>query len=75
MMQTYPLQCQELFLSQPQKQLTAAQVYELFFPVYSAIGSNAREKEQEIMMFWFSFLEECEGEDAITCTMCPCPIG
>ena len=71
MMQTYPLQCQELFLSQPQKQLTAAQVYDLFFLFTLPAGLMLEKKSRKL----FSFLEECEGEDAITCTMCPYPIG
>ena len=57
----YSTQFEELLLSK-NIHLTAAEVYSLFVPSYSAEGSNARVKELEIMTYWLTFLEECESE-------------
>ena len=57
----YPIQCERLFLTKEQEQLTAVQFYDLFVPCFSPEGSNAKEKEVEAMGYWMTFLEECEG--------------
>lgn len=58
MLKKYPVQCEDLFLTQP---LTALQIYDLFSPIYSPRGSNAWEKELQVMVYWMNFLEDCEG--------------
>ena len=65
MIKRYPTQCEALFLAQGQKKLTAIQLFDLFSPYYSPDGSNAREREVEIMYYWMNFLEECEGTRTI----------
>ena len=42
--------------------LTADIVQDLFKPFYSPTGSNRREHEEEVIMFWISFLQEIEGQ-------------
>lgn len=61
MLRKYSVQCKELFVTREPKKLTALQLYDLFSPSYSPEGSNAREGELQIMMYWMNFLEECEG--------------
>ena len=61
MVRNYPSQCEELFLAGERRALSAAVVYDIFRPCFSPEGSNAREKELETMLFWTSFLEQCEG--------------
>ena len=41
--------------------LTADIVQDLFKPCYSPSGSNQREKEEEVIMYWINFLQEIEG--------------
>lgn len=61
MLKRYPVQCEELFLTREPKKLTAPQIYDLFSPIYSPQGSNAWEKELQVMVYWMNFLEDCEG--------------
>ena len=42
--------------------LTAEIVQDLFKPDYSPSGSNQREREEEIIMYWINFLQEIEGK-------------
>ena len=64
MIRKYPLQCRSLSVAadHEQRRLKAYQVYNLFRPIHSLEGFNAKEKELEVIMYWMSFLEECEGE-------------
>ena len=63
MVNWYPNQCEALFITRERRKLTAMQLYDLFSPTHSPEGSNAKEKELEIMVYWMSFLEECECID------------
>lgn len=59
MVKRYPNQCETLFVTKELKKLKAEQLYDIFKPLYSVDGSNAKEKELEVMTYWMSFLEEC----------------
>lgn len=41
--------------------LTAEMLQDLFKPDYSPSGSNQREHEEELIMFWINLLQEIEG--------------
>ena len=41
--------------------LTAEMVQDLFKPDYSPSGSNQREHEEELIMYWINLLQEIEG--------------
>ena len=63
MIRKHPLQCEPLLVTPERQRLTAYQLYNLFHPIHSVDGSNVKEKELEVSLFWMCFLEECEGED------------
>ena len=61
MLKRNPVQCEDLFLTREPRKLTALQIYDLFSPNFSPQGSNARDKELQVMVYWMDFLENCEG--------------
>lgn len=52
----YPSTMHHLFVSQPQP-LTSDSMMFLFQPVLSPEGSNRREDEEQLIMYWVHFLE------------------
>ena len=47
------------------KRLTAASFQEMFLVCYSAQGSNDRMAEEAIVMSFYDYLQDCEGEKCI----------
>ena len=45
--------------------LTAEVVQDIFKPFYSPSGSNRREHEEQVIMYWISLLQEIEGQFSI----------
>ena len=49
-------------LARKENQLTAAYIQDLFNVQYSAKGSNDAKHEQAVIMNWYTYLMECQGE-------------
>lgn len=56
----YPEHLKELFIYNP-KPVTASDLDQIFLPQFSPHGSNAREKEEVIILNWKDYIYEAEG--------------
>ena len=56
----YPEELKEIFVHNPQT-VTASILDQIFIPQFSPPGSNAREKEEAIILNWKDFIYEAEG--------------
>jgi len=61
LLQKNPRTLRQLFFA-CQQTLTADAVQDLFAVEFSPSGSNSREKEEELIMFWVTFLNVIEGK-------------
>ena len=61
MIKAYPHTVYSLLQSQPEP-MTATCMIDLFQPRFSEQGSNKREKEEEMMMYWIQMLELIGGK-------------
>ena len=58
----YPVELWSLLaVNKKEKKLTAADIQDLLMAVYSPSGSNLREEEERVIMFFYNFLQACEG--------------
>ena len=60
LIKAHPSILQEAFVHSDKK-FTASDLDELFLPVFSPAGSNAREKEEAIVLNWKDYIFEAEG--------------
>ena len=60
LVKVHPNVLRELFVYD-HKTFTAADLDELLLPVFSPIGSNAREKEEAVILNWKDYVFEAEG--------------
>lgn len=60
LIKAHPNVLRELFVCD-HKAFTAADLNELLLPVFSPIGSNAREKEEAVILNWKDYIFEAEG--------------
>lgn len=60
LLRKHPVSMRPLFVASHDV-LTADCLQDLFKPDYSPSGSNQREKEEELIMYWINFLQETEG--------------
>jgi len=51
-----------LAASERPKKLKCIEVQDLFTVLYSPIGSNNRQREEASIMYFYTFLQECEGK-------------
>ena len=56
----YPEEMKAIFVHNPQT-VTASILDQIFTPQFSPPGSNAREKEEAIILNWKDFIYEAEG--------------
>ena len=56
----YPEHLEEIFVHNPQP-VTAGILDGIFMPQFSPLGSNAREKEEAIILNWKDYIYEAEG--------------
>ena len=57
-----PCMMRPLFTGTGQEQkLTAELLFDLFSPQFSSVGSNRREQEEKIVMFWDNYLQMVQG--------------
>ena len=61
-MQKYPSQFSEIFCKQL-KTLDAHMVDLLFTPTFSEDGSNTKHQEEQAIVYWRDYLEDCDGKD------------
>ena len=61
LLQRNPHTLRQLFIAY-QQTLTADSLQDLFAVQFSPNGSNSREKEEELIMFWVTFLNLIEGK-------------
>lgn len=59
-MRQHPDQFRDIFCRQPMS-LDAHMVDLLFTPIFSEIGSNIRSKEEQAIVFWRDYLQDCGG--------------
>lgn len=50
-----------LALNKKERKLTATDFQDLFIAVYCPSGSNLRLDEERVMMYFYNFLQACEG--------------
>ena len=50
-----------LAASEKPRKLTSVEAQDLFSVTYSPVGSNKRQQEETIAMYFYTFLQECEG--------------
>lgn len=67
LIEKYPRELQNIFVHNP-KTLTPQDLSEIFKPSFSPRGSNAREKEELIILNWTDYLYEAEGTCILMCT-------
>ena len=60
LVKAHPNVLRELFVHD-HKTFTAADLDKLLLPVFSPIGSNAREKEESVILNWKDYIFEAEG--------------
>lgn len=60
LMEAHPVEFEALFCFQ-EKKLNAKDFDSMFTPMMAPVGSNARGKQELILMHWRDFLQECEG--------------
>ena len=51
-----------LAASERPRRLTCVEVQDLFTVSYSPVGSNSRQREETTIMYFYAFLQECEGK-------------
>ena len=50
-----------IFTEETKTKLTSGDLQSMFTPALSEQGTNKRRKEEDIVISWIDFLEECEG--------------
>ena len=60
LIEKHPRELESIFLYSP-KTVTPNDLKEIFKPCFSPIGSNAREKEEMIILNWIDYISEAEG--------------
>ena len=63
LLREYPVTMRCLFIANSNL-LTADAIQDMFFIHFSASGSNERQKEEEITMFWITFLQDVQSNFA-----------
>ena len=69
LLQQNPITFRALFVA-THDVLTAENIQDIFKPFYSPTGSNRREHEEEVIMYWISLLQEIEGQLSIGVGCC-----
>ena len=59
-----PVKMRLLFIAY-QYHLSADIMQDLFHVCLSSIGSNSRQKEEEISLYWINFLQNIESNDTV----------
>ena len=60
LMKNYPNEMKPLFLPE-KRELSSSTLEDIFSVEFSLQGSNQRQVEEEVYMFWLSFLKDVEG--------------
>lgn len=60
LMQSHPKEFESIFCHE-EKKLSADECDSLFTPMFGPIGSNIRERQELIVMYWRDYLQDCEG--------------
>ena len=61
-----------LAASEKPRKLTSVEVQDLFSVTYSPVGSNKRREEETIIMYFYTFLQECEGIEVLNTIIAWC---
>ena len=69
LIKSHPTQFKKLFVYSS-KVVTAHNLDQLFLPILSPIGSNAREKEEAVVLNWKDYIYESKGKTVVIREAC-----